>query len=118
MALRDFRPSVQGLDYFESDLFDKMYEMGHPADCEMIVNSIDYYDWDNDARWFVMVHIYGLKADGSFGKTGYVEFDVYVNCLNDEEVSIEKVELPGHGYPCSGITIATQDLNTGWIVTE
>jgi hypothetical protein len=105
MLSQNFRPSLEGLDYFENDLSEIMInQLGMSNQQEYTIKSIDWYDWDNSPRWFVMVHIYG-RSDKGWGKVGYTELDVYAYESGDE-VHIDRVEIPGHGYPCSSTLVA------------
>jgi hypothetical protein len=105
---KSFRPTIQQMEYFNVDLVNKLIENEIIRESEDgMVNSIDWYDWDNDPRWFVHVSLYNERGE----RQGYVEVDVWVNSGNggDNPIGIEKVEIAGHGYPCSSVTIVRWD---------
>lgn len=114
---QNYRPTTEGLSYFEQDLTKMMIEeLGFRNDNEYIVKSIDWYDWDDSPRWFVHIHIWGVE-DGKWGNKGYVELDVY-GYGGDETLSIEKIEHAGHGYPCISTTVANQSDEGEWEINE
>ena len=102
---KDFRPSSIQIDYLNEDILPFLGEMG--MDLEKFgyeIKSIDWYNWDNDGRWFVNLS----KVDMMNGKyLGYIEVDVKAYDWNGEKnpMEVRSVELAGHGYPCSSIQI-------------
>ena len=118
MLSQNFRPSIEGLDYFESELTDILInQLGMSNQQEYIVKSIEWCDWDDSPRWFVMVHIWGDK-DGVWSKLRYSEFDVY-GYENCGEVNIDRVERSGHGSPCISTQIADRvGDNFDWKINE
>ncbi len=114
---QNYRPTLQGLDYFEKDLTQIMIDkLGFENDNEYFIKGIDWYDWDENPRWFVMVHIWGAE-DGKWKKKGYCELDVY-GYEGAETLSIERVDMAGHGYPCNSTLVAEQDGDEGWKINE
>ena len=105
---KSFRPTMQQMEYFNVDLVRKLIDKGIIGEYEDgMVNSIDWYNWDNDPRWFVYMVLYNERGE----RRGYVEVDVWAYSWNggDNPIGIEKVEIAGHGYPCSSVTIVKWD---------
>lgn len=115
---KDFRPSIIQMNYLDEDLMIKMQEQGIIREDEYTtITGIDWYDWDNDGRWFVHASIYNELGE----KRGYVEVDVWVYSWNGDEnpMGIEKVEIAGHGWPCSGVSVVNIDKETDdWIILD
>lgn len=112
----DFRPTEIQMHYFDQDLTSRMKELGMiRGDEEGMVNSIDWYKWDDRPRWFVHVNIYNEKG----GRRGYVELDVDAVDWNgpDYPLCIEDVKIAGHGYPCNSTTVVQWDRSTEeWVI--
>ena len=112
----DFRPTLTQMNYFDQDLSTKMKEQGIIRDDEdTMISSIEWYNWDNNPRWFVHAIIYNEKG----GRRGYVEVDVWADAWNgpDNPMGIEEVKVAGHGYPCIATTIVQWDKETDyWII--
>jgi hypothetical protein len=107
----DFRPSETQMYYFDQDLTTRMKELGMiQGDEDGMVNSIDWYNWDNKPRWFVHVLLFTERGD----RRGYVELDVDAVDWNgpDHPMGIENVEVAGHGYPCNSTTVVQWDRST------
>jgi hypothetical protein len=104
---RDFIPTHEQLSYFDEDLMRELQRQGIvQEDHYTTINSIDWYNWDDDPRWFVNVATYDDRLD----KTGYVEVDVYFDPC--QYISVDRVSLAGHGYPCQSTTIAQWNKET------
>jgi len=112
----DFRPSETQMHYFDQDLTTRMKELGMiQGDEDGMVNSIDWYNWDNKPRWFVHVLLFTERGD----RRGYVELDVRAVDWNgpDHPMGIENVEVAGHGYPCNSTTVVQWDRSTEeWVI--
>jgi len=111
---RDFRPTEEQLNYFDQDLMEELQRQGIiKEDQYTTINSIDWYDWDEDPRWFVHVLIFNERGD----KFGYVEVDVYFS--PSTYLQVDSVSLSGHGYPCQSTTIAQWNKETDtWYIEE
>jgi hypothetical protein len=114
----DFRPTMTQMNYFDQDLSTKMKEQGIIRDDEeTMVNSIDWYNWDNDSRWFVYVLLFNERGE----RRGYVEVDVWAMDWNGPEhpMGLEDVRVAGHGYPCISTQVVKLDKSTDdWIIQK
>jgi hypothetical protein len=114
----DFRPTMTQMNYFDVDLSAKMKEAGIIRDDEeTMVRNIEWYNWDNDPRWFVHVMLFNERGE----RRGYVEVDAWVVDWNggDNPMGIEEVKLAGHGYPCISTTVVQFNKETDdWIIIE
>lgn len=109
---KDFRPSQIQLEYLNKDMLTHLENLG----CDMyrneyFIKSIDWYNWDDNPRWFVHIGIFDVI---DMKERGYVEVDMYCDAYNGPEncMSIERVEFANHGYPCISTTIARLDKQT------
>jgi hypothetical protein len=104
---KNFRPSQTQLDYLNTDILSHLEEMGENVmENEYIISSIDWYNWDENPRWFV--HISRLVRGV---KKGYIEVDMICDTGGGDEnpLGIISMEWADHGYPC----ISTQIVVMG-----
>jgi hypothetical protein len=115
---QDFRPTETQMKYFDEDLMQRLIDNGIIREDEYAtVNSIDWYNWDNDPRWFVHVLLFNEHGD----RRGYVEVDVWAMDWNgpDQPMGIEDVKEAGHGYPCISTQVVKLDKSTDdWEIFE
>ena len=101
---KDFRPSQTQLSYLNTDIYSHLEEMGENVmEYEYIISSIDWYNWDDNPRWFV--HISRLVRGV---KKGYIEVDMICDTGGgpDCPLGIVSMEWADHGYPCISTQIA------------
>ena len=111
---KDFIPTQEQLQYFDQDLMEYLQEAGIIQETQLsTINSIDWYDWDEDPRWFIHVSLYNENGK----KEGYVEVDMWGGA--DTCIYIDKVQIAGHGYPCASKRIVEWDYEIDeWIIKE
>jgi hypothetical protein len=105
---QDFRPSAIQLEYLNVDIQEHLERLGfNTQNNEYNIRTINWYNWDNNPRWFVFLDIFDLNTCSK--KVGYVEVDVYAEDWNGpgNPMGIELVEIPGHGYPCNCIPVVS-----------
>ena len=103
----DFRPTKEQIEYFDKDLMEELQRQGIIREDQFTsINSIDWYNWDNDPRWFVHLHVFNER----FEKTGYIEVDVYFS--PSTYLPVDRVSIAGHGYPCIATTVVQWDKET------
>ena len=108
----DFRPDTDQLSYFDRDLMEELQRQGIVREDQYTaINSIDWYDWDEDPRWFVHVLLFNERGE----KFGYVEVDVYFS--PSTYLQVDRVSLAGHGYPCNSTQVVQWDREIDeWVV--
>lgn len=105
---QDFRPSAIQLEYLNVDIQEHLERLGFDTvNNEYSIRTIEWYNWDNKPRWFVFLDIFDVNK--GIKKAGYVEVDVYADGWNgpDHPMGIELVEIAGHGYPCSAVSVVS-----------
>ena len=107
----DFRPDADELSYFDQALMEALQKQGIIREDQYTsINSIDWYNWDEDPRWFVHLHVFNER----FEKTGYIEVDVY---FPSTYLQVDRVSLAGHGYPCISTTVVQWDREIDeWVI--
>jgi len=103
---KDVKPTEQQIIWLEADISE---EVGK----ELEIKNINFYDRDNDPKWYIMFDYYFSDDE----RTLPYELNVWVWFNGEEEpIGIEKVEEPNHGYPCSAIPIVkANDKGTGYV---
>ena len=114
----NFRPSEVQLDYLNQDMLPYLKELGMDVEkYEWNIGSINWYNWDNKPRWFVLIKKY--EVIGQFKYVGYIEVDIDCTDWNgsDNPLGIESIEYAGHGYPCSAIEVA-KEVDGDYVICE
>ena len=110
----DFRPTQEQINCFDSDLMEELQRQGIIREDQFTtINIIEWYNWDEDPRWFVNVTVFNERGE----KSGYVEVDVYFT--PSTYIPVDRVSLAGHGYPCISTTVVEWDREIDeWIIKE
>jgi len=106
----NFRPSEVQVDYLNQDMLPYLEKMGFDIEnYEWNIASINWYNWDNNPRWFVLIKKYEVR--NQFKYVGYVEVDIDCDDWNGSEspLGIESIKIAGHGYPCSAIEVVREE---------
>ena len=110
----DFRPTQEQIEYFDRDLMEELQRQGIIREDQFTsIHSIEWYNWDENPRWFVHATTFNERGE----KSGYVEVDVYFTPAT--YIPVDRVSLAGHGYPCMATTVAQWDRAIDeWVIRE
>jgi len=113
---QDFRPTIDQVECLNIDMQVHLAELGFDVENkEYSIRWIVWYNWDEKSRWFVYLDIFDFKT---MKKAGYIEVDMYVEAWNGptQPMGIDKIEIAGHGYPCSSVPVV--GFNEGYYYIE